>query len=339
MDKFGRRFELTIFPATYLQRSTNGSISFFTPNTLSSANNLGLGDIISPVFQGLKRSGLGISRTEDVIQITNPFTLEFSIQRKALASVNTGTFRIYNLNEDTRNSLYKDYTNLLCLRKVVLRAGYEDPLPIIFSGNIKWCTSARKKGQTNFVTEIEAYDWSFAMSNSYSNWNIPGTVSKQRVIDQLIKDMSGLGVSRGLVRSYSEEYKDVVVSGETWERLKTETQGACYIDNGKVNVLNEDDCFVGDINEISSRTGLLGSPKRSETYVMAEMLFEPTLVIGQLAELQTSSQKMFNGQYKVVGINHQGVISDAVSGDCTTTVSLFSFIKNAQLISGAASLV
>lgn len=337
-DKFGRRFELTIFPAVFLQRGGSGNVSFYSPNILSTASNLGLNAILDSTLQGFK-SAVGLSNQSDVIQITNPFTLEFNVERRALASVNTATFRIYNLNEDTRNRLFKDYTNFLCLRKVVLRAGYEDPLPVIFNGNVKWCTSYRRKGQTNFVTEIEAYDWAFAVANSYTSKNWPGTVRKQVVVDQLIKDMSSLGVSRGYVRPYTEEYQNKVVSGDSWETLKAETNEACHIDNGKINVLNEDDCFAGTTNEISTNTGLLGSPKRSETLVIAEMLFEPTLQISQLAELRAVSQKIFNGEYKVVGLNHYGVISDAVGGECQTTVNLFSFVKNAQLISNTASTV
>lgn len=334
MNKFYRKFELTIFPAVFLNQNPEGNISFYTPNTLSTASNLGLSSILDSTIRGAKLK-LGLSNESDVIQITNPFTLEFEIERKALASSNTGRFRIYNLGEDTRNRLYKDYTNTLCLRKVVLKAGYQDtnPLPEIFNGNVIWCRSYRKKGHTNFITEIEAYDWSFATSNSYSNWNIPGEVEKNRVIDKLIGDMAPLGVTRGHVRNYDETHRDVVVSGETWETLKSETQEACHIDNGKVHVLNEDDCFEGPVNEISAATGLLGSPMRSETLVIAEMIFEPSLQVSQLVELKTVSQKMFNGQYKVVGLQHYGTISDAVAGECQTTVSLFNFIKNLNLIS------
>lgn len=337
MDKLGRRYELTIFPAVFLQRNGKGDVSFYSPNALSTATNLSLANILDTTVQGVN-SALGLSNKNDVIQITNPFTLQFNIERKALASVNTGSFRIFNLNEDTRNRLYKDYTNYLCRRRIVLRAGYSDPLPVIFSGNVMWCTSHRKGGHTNFVTEIEAQDWSFAVTNSYSNWN-SGPISKQRVVDQLIKDMSNLGVSRGYVRTYDEQYSKLVVSGDTWEILKRETQGACHIDNGKVHVLNEDDCFSGTFNEISSKTGLLGSPKKSESLVIADMIFEPTLQISQMVNLRTESQSMFNGSYKVVGLNHSGTISDAVDGECQTTVSLFNFIKNGQIIQNTLSTV
>lgn len=323
MDKFGRRYELTIYPVQYLQTSPSK-----------------FGDVFSFITTG----------NAEIIKITNPFTLIFNIRRKALSSSNTASFKIYNLNENTRNQLYKDYTNLLALRHMTLRAGYSDPLPIIFDGNIKWCTSSRGQGETNFITEIEAFDWTFPVVNSHTSRSFPGEVRKQQVVDQLVKDITSMGpekhrVTRGHIRQYVDENNnpiveyDRVLSGYSWHLLKEETDNACFIDNGQLHILNEDDYFDGSLTEISSETGLLGAPKRSETFVMAEMVFEPTLVVGQQVTLKTSSQKMFNGQYKIIGINHMGVISDAVSGKCQTMVSLFNYKKNAELVGQIPSLV
>lgn len=319
--KFRRLYKMTVYPPQYLQTAPDKAISF----TQSSGQ---------------------------TIEIENPFTLVFNIKRRAMASVNTANFQIYNLSQTTRNQLYKDYTNLLCLRRVTLRAGYESlgPLPIIFDGNIKWCTSYRNQGQTNFITEMEAFDWSFPVVNAHTTCSFSGSVRKQEVVDKLIKDLTAMGtdehhVSRGFVHQYNDESNRPLtqynrsLSGYSWDLLKDETQDSCFIDNGIINILDNDDCFAGSFNQISAETGLLGSPKRSETYVNAEMLFEPSLVVGQKVSLLTTSQKMFNGDYKIYGINHFGMISDAVSGKCQSNVSLFSFKKNAQLIQQTQSLV
>lgn len=319
IEKFGRKFELVIYPAQYLHSNPadpDGSFTF---------------------------EDFGFAQT---ITISNPFTLIFNIHRKSLSSMNTGSFQIYNLGETTRNLLYKDYTNLLCLRRMTLKAGYSDPLPVVFDGNIKWCTSYRTAGQNNFVTEIEAYDWAFPVVNSHTSQSFPGTVKKQEVVDKLVKDITSMGTSehhveRGFIHQYdkTDVQYNRVLSGYTWDILKDETDSSCFIDNGKLNILSEDECFSGGLAEISSKTGLLGSPKRSETYVCAEMLFEPTLAVGQQIRLNSSSQKIFNENYKIFAINHSGTISDAVGGRCQTSVSLFSFKKNAQLISPVVSLI
>lgn len=319
--KLGRQFELTIYPPRYLQTGSDGSISF-TPE-------------------------IG-----ETVIIKNPFTLIFNIKRKAMASVNTGNFQIYNLSQTNRNQLYKDYTNLLCFRRMTLRAGYASQgiLPVIFDGNIKWCTSYRGQGQTNFVTEIEAFDWSFPVTNAHTTQSFSGTVPKQKIVDQLIKDLMAMGPSnhhlnRGYIHNYVDENSQPLtqynrsLSGYTWDLLKDETESACFIDNGSLNILAGDDCFQGSFPQISSATGLLGTPKRSETWVLVEILFEPSLAVGQKISLLTVSQQMFNGDYKIYGINHFGTISDAVGGKCQSNISLFSFQKNAQLIQQSQSLV
>lgn len=324
----------TVIPVPFLNEFKNNAL------TQISALTKYLPQIPSPFtsFNSFDSGG-----NSNPVVIENPFTLTFNIRRAALASTNTGTFQIYNLSESTRNQLYKDKTNLLASRKIVLRAGYFEPLPIIFSGNIKWCTSCRMQGQTNFITEIEAFDGGFEMVNAYTTKSWDGDVAKQDVVNQLIRDVIVAGgttvpLTSGYIHQYSDVEKNICIGEYSWPRLVTETQSACFIDSGQINVLPEDDCFTGTFPQISSETGLLGAPKRSETYVIAEMLFEPSLVVGQQVNLLTRSQKMFNGDYKIVGINHIGTISDAVGGKCQSNVSLFSFKKNAQLIGQVLSL-
>lgn len=54
-----------------------------------------------------------------------------------------------------------------------------------------------------------------------------------------------------------------------------------------------------------------------------KMLFEPTLIIGQLLEINSEIQPIFNGQFKVLGFTHDCLISPTQSGTRTTTVNLW----------------
>lgn len=44
--------------------------------------------------------------------------------------------------------------------------------------------------------------------------------------------------------------------------------------------------------------------------------------MSQVLELNSSVQKVYNGQYKVIGIKHQGIISEAVGGQLITTLNM-----------------
>ena len=57
------------------------------------------------------------------------------------------------------------------------------------------------------------------------------------------------------------------------------------------------------------------------------MIFEPRLQIGQFIDIQSKTETIYNGTYKVIGIEHSGTISDSQSGTCKTKVSL-NYIKD-----------
>ena len=61
------------------------------------------------------------------------------------------------------------------------------------------------------------------------------------------------------------------------------------------------------------------------------MIFEPRLQIGQFVEIESKTETIYNGTYKVVGIEHTGMISDAQSGQCKTKVRL-NYIKGTPVI-------
>ncbi len=54
-----------------------------------------------------------------------------------------------------------------------------------------------------------------------------------------------------------------------------------------------------------------------------QMLFEPSLIIAQLLEIKSAVSPNFNGQYKVIGFNHNCLISKTQAGNRITTANLW----------------
>ena len=67
----------------------------------------------------------------------------------------------------------------------------------------------------------------------------------------------------------------------------------------------------------------MGTPKRNDTYLEVDILFEPDLQIGQIVQIVSQTNPAFDGQYKIFGIKHSGTISGVVGGDCRTSLQLF----------------
>jgi hypothetical protein len=263
-----------------------------------------------------------------------PMTLQFTIDRRALATANNGTFRLYNLSSDTRKVIYKDAFDLEGTKRLVtLTAGYGDNLSQIFYGNIKEAKSYREEGSVDFITEIDAFDWSFAMITSSSNWTMGSPqyslpLKRSTVINRLVDDLVTTGVSKGVINNYGFDSGDLgharayIASDKTWKLLTEETNGHCFIDNGTVHCLLDEDAIEGDIPVINSSTGLLSTPKKSGFILKIDILFEPAIRVGQQIELVSESESLYNGQYKVIGIQHNGIISGAVNGKCRTSLLL-----------------
>lgn len=266
-------------------------------------------------------------------------TLEFSINRGVLATVNNATFRIRNLSPQIRNQLYRTFYNPVNAKKMTLKAGYVgSPLSTIFNGQAFSATSFREEGSVDFITELDGQDFAGPLATSYSNFTLSSPevpkVTQQAVISRLVQDLQSTGLKINMPLSVgliSDKYNGVHYVryqglGNTWELLQTETQKTCYIDSGKIFCLPNNVAFQGDVTVISSETGLLGVPKVFQNMLEVEMLFEPGLIPGQSVFLDTTSLGIFNsninGTYKVTGVQHSGVISLSVGGKCKTIATL-----------------
>lgn len=255
------------------------------------------------------------------LSATLPFTMEFDIVRNTLASVNTSTIRIYNLSEKNRNLIRKDVQAYWDIRTIELKAGYGKNLPIVFTGNIMQAWSVRE-GVDN-ITQIESFDGGDAFNNGDVSLSFPGGTPQQSIIDTLSSSLPGL--SKGSIGNYAgTTTKGNSYVGNPAEILSQVTGGGFFVDNGKVNCLNDNETVPSSVKIINSQSGLLGTPVREQTRVIINMIFEPQIVAGQQIFLDSSTGKNFTGLYKVVGLKHSGTISPVVCGEAITQLTLIS---------------
>src|ERR1700740_436875 len=88
------------------------------------------------------KGGKGISISDARIQ--------FDVAKTVQPAPNTGIIRIFNLSPDNENKIKTEYDDVL------LNAGYEGSVKLIFRGNIKHVY--RYRDGNDFITEIEAAD-------------------------------------------------------------------------------------------------------------------------------------------------------------------------------------
>lgn len=267
------------------------------------------------------------------VTIKPPFTVEFNIQRNNLASSQTGTFKIYNLGEKTRNLIYKDRYAFNDYRAIQFHAGYDDiGTPLIFNGAVYQAYSERIGN--NMVTTIEAFDGGYAMANGNSLVTIGSGSTFQEILKKLNADLPFVSASPILGDFPNITIRGSTYVGNTWNAIVQITGGLASIDNGQLKALNPNEVFKGELEVITSESGLLGSPKRALTQIEFPILFEPRLSVGQIIVLQSSTNKLFNGVYKVTGFTHSGIISESVGGERRTHVSLWKGEQALKLVAG-----
>jgi hypothetical protein len=117
------------------------------------------------------------------------------------------------------------------------------------------------------------------------------------------------------------------------DTIRQLTGGNVYVDNGKLFVLADNEYLeTPTVPVINAASGLLATPVWEESIIHFTMLFEPSLVCGQLVTLESSTEPDLNGTYKVVSLRHSATISAAVAGDAVTEVGLSAPFKSTQLV-------
>jgi hypothetical protein len=275
-----------------------------------------------------------INSAGDMLDITLPLTLEFDIVRKTLSSNSHATFRIYNLSLAHRNAIRFNFSNYGTYRRVILKAGYGSNTPIVFQGNITQAWSVREG--VNFITQIECLDGGFAFRNGYVSQQVPAKTPQKAVIQSMMQNLpyctpGAIGPSVYTNTDTNTPAKTGNATGASYvgstvTNLLDLTNGAFFVDREVAHCLGPNEYIQsGQVLNINSASGLLGTPVLEETLVHFDMIFEPQLQVGYAAQLTSITGENFNGLRKVTAVHHRGMISDAVCGEAITTAEFAYF--------------
>lgn len=294
-DKFGRNYELYI-ETNYGQRDENGEFILDAD---------------------------GVTQVNRTLTISLPFTIEFDITRNTLTSCNVCQIRVYNLSKINRNQIHFNAYDAGTFRKISLRAGYGSNLATLFQGNMTQAWSVREG--VDFVTQIECYDGGFAFVNGTVDISFPAGTTMRNVIRTIMGYLPNVSV--GTVGNFTGSLQRAnTYSGNPAQLLYEITGGGFFIDNGIAHALLTNEYIPDQLNQatlIGPQTGLLGTPVLENTTARFEMLFEPTLNVGRLVKLESTTNEIFDQLYKITSIKHRGMISGVVAGNAVTMGEFF----------------
>ena len=261
---------------------------------------------------------------EDATVITLPLTASMTIARSILSNNTSANISVYNLSASTRKKIYQPPFQAFAENAefIKVEAGYGDynSMYVIFSGRVMQAYSTKEGGGVDIETIIEAQP--FDIYSSYSSYQFAAGTSYKEAINVLASDMpdctlTNTGKIDGAFKT------DTTIQGNTLDMINKISGGNTFIDNGQINSLLSNEVIDVPIPVITDSNALLSTPKRNAANLTIKILFEPSLIIGQLLEIHSGIEPDYDGQYKVLGFTHNLYFSGSTDGQRTTTVELW----------------
>lgn len=256
------------------------------------------------------------------ITVNYPITCKFNVSRGLFAQSNKANIQLYNLSLSTRNMIFQDclVINPDLFKYVRLEAGYNDSMAVIFEGRILQAYSYKSGGQTDVITEIQAQ--ALDVFDCQTSVTFEAGTSFRDAYKKMASDMpnvqfNNLGALEGNFKT------STTFEGNTFDQLNKLTGGHTYVDNNQLNCIMNNEAIKVPVPVINDSSVLLETPRRRDANLQIKMLFEPTLLVGQLLEIGSAVSPNFNGQFKVIGFTHDCLISGTQAGSRTTSVDLF----------------
>jgi hypothetical protein len=252
--------------------------------------------------------------------IRPPVSVSFDVSMAYMSSVNNCNVTFYNLAPATRGYLYKDKYSTPLYWQMSILAGYGDnELYEVFRGNILQCYSYKKN--TEWITEIEAYDGAYQIANGFVSETVAaGTSLKDALgriihtIPQMLMGVMGSPTDGTLTRGQT-------LVGPSYDIAQDLVHGNGFIDKETFHVLGTNE-VIDDPVVLLSGEDFFETPRRRDTWLELNMLFTPEIRIKRICEIK-SAEKIFNGQYMVYSVKHSVTISQAQAGEATTNLGLY----------------
>lgn len=269
-----------------------------------------------------------------IVQDEAQLTCHFNVSRGVLSDCNRCNIQLYNLAPTTRNRIFQDMFQPFIekWKFVKLEAGYDNDLSVIFMGRIMQAYSYKSGGQTDVITEIQAQALDMFDRNVSCTF-AAGTSYKEALNTMVTTSMPNVSV--GNVGNLEGTFQTpTTFEGGAMANINKLCGGNAFVDNNQLNVIMSNEVIDVPVPVINETNGLLDTPNRRDANLEVKMLFEPKLIVGQLLQIESKVQTDFNGQYKIVGITHDCLISGTQAGKRTTTVNLYigPFLPGAEIV-------
>ena len=212
---------------------------------------------------------------------------KFHIEANDIETPNVARIRIYNLSDSTMRHTLDEF------QQVKLSAGYGDYSSEIFSGTIKQFRRGKERNVDSYL-DISASDGDEPYLFAISNGSIPaGTTAAAQL--KMHSEAMGLPLDPNAAFYMSDQnasnLRGKVFFGLTRTLMSdlADTHNVRWsIQNGVLTLIPLRGYLPGDIIEINSLTGMIGSPEATDQGIELTTLLNPYIRVGHAIRLNNA---------------------------------------------------
>ncbi|MDD5034860.1 MAG: hypothetical protein PHE55_08895 [Methylococcaceae bacterium] len=247
-------------------------------------------------------------RTKDLFApkaMTDSLRCEFDVEKTGESTPNKASVTVYNLSPDHRASI-------VALFPLIITAGYENNMRLLFKGTIKLADSRRDA--VNWVTTIQAED--SGTLDSTRTMRVSMTFGPGTPVQEVFRAIAlTLGIGIGNIdlafadpeikfKTFIKPYTVHGTAAEVLDRLCVALKKRWSIQDGVLYVVGPKQTVPALATLLTPGSGLIGVPERGEKgTVKARSLLQGQLMPGAPVTIQCDTM---HGIYKVDKARHYG---------------------------------
>lgn len=238
--------------------------------------------------QWIRSVGLIVSKNGKGLDLSE-MHIQFQVFAPDTSAPPIAYIRVWNLKKETASKIEKEFDH------VSLQAGYEDEPGIIFDGTIVQV----KKGAEDAInryTDIMCSDLDEFFNFTLVNKTLKAGSNQKDQLNAVIEAGKDAGATLGTV-------PDNIGTGGTLPRGKvlfgmgreqltniSKTANASwFIQNGKVNLVQQKGYLPSEIIKLNSNTGMIGVPEATNNGVNVRCLLNPKIKVGCRVQIDNAS--------------------------------------------------
>lgn len=236
-----------------------------------------------------RKYALTMITTEGQSKTIDNLRIQFEVTKSIISTPNLAKITLFNANQDTLALLQAKYTQL------ILNAGYEASVGLIFKGEIRNVFQARQG--IDMTTIIYAGDGQKAWDNSIFNKTFSENVEAQKIVQEVAQSFKEIvvGTLEG-IPNIKDKLRGTTLSGaskDIMDVLAREYGFSWSIQDGALVTSSQDQPLsTTEAVVIEGATGMLGIPTVTETGAKVTTLLNPKLLPHAPFEIQATSAQI-----------------------------------------------